>query len=228
MRDSVVWGGGEIGKGWDCNTWPWRPHSKHVLEHPFTQPISNKLFHSKQQKNAIVLRPLRAVASHELLHELLRRQTTIAATPLAESTPSPNSQVTAGLSKYAIISAVVQESRKRSLAKGVWQKSDERSHRSLRKSDQKWKKGSNSFCRPPFAAPWLTVNYLNIWQFSPSKTARVGGSGCASKVAIAIPIYRSLHTPEPRNPEKVSKRCPGRPGPECQKACRKSPRTLIL
>ena len=44
------------------------------------------------RKNAIVLRPLRAIASHELLHELLRRQTTIAATPLAESTPSPNSQ----------------------------------------------------------------------------------------------------------------------------------------
>ena len=40
------------------------------------------------RNNAIVLRPLRAIASHELL----RRQTTIAATPLAESTPYPNTQ----------------------------------------------------------------------------------------------------------------------------------------
>ena len=38
------------------------------------------------ENNAIVLRPMRAIA----LHELLRQQTTIAATPLAESTPSPN------------------------------------------------------------------------------------------------------------------------------------------
>ena len=28
----------------------------------------------------------------------------------------------------------------------------------------------------------------------------------APRAAIAIPIYRSLHTPEPRNPQKVSKR----------------------
>ena len=62
------------------------------LEHPFTQPFANKLLHSNQQ-NAVVLRPLQAIASHELLHELLRQQTTIAATPLAESTPSPNSQI---------------------------------------------------------------------------------------------------------------------------------------
>ena len=42
----------------------------------------------------IVLRPLRAIALHELLHELLRQQRTIAAAPLVESTPSesPNSQ----------------------------------------------------------------------------------------------------------------------------------------
>ena len=44
------------------------------------------------RKNAIVLRPLRAIVSREQLHELFRQQTTIAATPLAESTPSPNSQ----------------------------------------------------------------------------------------------------------------------------------------
>ena len=49
---------------------------------PFTQPIANKLLHSKNSRNnAIVLQPLRAVASHELLHELLQRQTTIPATP---------------------------------------------------------------------------------------------------------------------------------------------------
>ena len=39
------------------------------LQHPFTQPIANKLVHPKQQKNEIVLRPLRAIASHELLHD---------------------------------------------------------------------------------------------------------------------------------------------------------------
>ena len=44
------------------------------------------------RNNAIVLRPVRAIASHVLLHKLLRQQTTIAATPLAESTPLPNSQ----------------------------------------------------------------------------------------------------------------------------------------
>ena len=52
--------------------------------------------------------------------------------------------------------------RKRSPAKGVWQKSDEKSDRSIRKSDRKVtksvpktkKKLSNSFCRTPFAAPW--------------------------------------------------------------------------
>ena len=38
-----------------------------------------------------VLRPLQAIAPHELLHELFRQQTTIAATPLAESAPSLNS-----------------------------------------------------------------------------------------------------------------------------------------
>ena len=66
---------------------------KTCLEHPFTQPIADKLLHLKKQKcNAIALRPLRAIASHELLLELLQRQTTIAATPLAESTPSPNIQ----------------------------------------------------------------------------------------------------------------------------------------
>ena len=41
--------------------------------------------------------------------------------------------------------------------------------------------------------------------------------------AIAIPVYRSLHTPEPRNPQKSQKGLPGPPGPECQKSVEKSP-----
>ena len=53
--------------------------------------------------------------------------------------------------------------RKRSPAKGVGQKSDEKSDRSVRKNDRKVtasvpkteKKWSNSFCRTPFAAPWV-------------------------------------------------------------------------
>ena len=55
------------------------------------------------EKNAIVLRPLRAIASHELLHELLRWQTTIAAAPLAESTPSPNTQVGGEWDRFVIM-----------------------------------------------------------------------------------------------------------------------------
>ena len=51
--------------------------------------------------------------------------------------------------------------RKRSPAKGVWQKSDEKSDKSVRKSDRKVtesvpktkKSDRNSFCRTPFAAP---------------------------------------------------------------------------
>ena len=52
------------------------------LERPCTQTIVNELLHSKQ--------PLRTIASHELLHELLRQKTAIVAAPLAETTPSPN------------------------------------------------------------------------------------------------------------------------------------------
>ena len=59
------------------------------------------------RKNAIVLRPYRAIASHELLYELLRQQTTIAATPLAESTPSPNSQEMRGSEKSTFLVWVV-------------------------------------------------------------------------------------------------------------------------
>ena len=61
-----------------------------TLEHVWNVP-SHELLHTQNSgKNAIVLWPLRTIGSHELLHELLRQQITIAATPLAESTLSPN------------------------------------------------------------------------------------------------------------------------------------------
>ena len=67
------------------------------LERPFKRTIANTVFHLRSSRNnAIVLRPRRTIASHELLHELLRHKTTIAATALAESTPSPNSQSHSG------------------------------------------------------------------------------------------------------------------------------------
>ena len=65
------------------------------LERPFTRTIANKLLHPKQQNVAIVCRSLRTIVLHELLHELLQKKTTIAATPLAKSTPSLNSQARA-------------------------------------------------------------------------------------------------------------------------------------
>ena len=52
--------------------------------------------------------------------------------------------------------------RKRSPGKGVRQKSDEKRDRNIKKVTEKWpkasrkrKKWSNSFCRTPFAAPWI-------------------------------------------------------------------------
>ena len=91
-KHSGVWRRGEIGKGWDCNTSPRRPHSKHVRNIPSHSLLQVNYCTRNSRNNAIVLRPLRAIASHELLQELLRWQRTIAATPLAESTPSPNTQ----------------------------------------------------------------------------------------------------------------------------------------
>ena len=93
-KSSGVWRRGEIGKGWGCNTWPRRPHSKHVWNIPSHNLLQTNYCTRNSRKNAIVLRPLRAIASHELLHELLRQQTTIAATPLAESTPSRELKIT--------------------------------------------------------------------------------------------------------------------------------------
>ena len=72
---------------------PARPHSKHIWNIPSHNLLQTNYCSQNSRNNAIVLQPLRAIASHELLHELLRQQTTIAATPLAGSTPSPNSQV---------------------------------------------------------------------------------------------------------------------------------------
>ena len=64
-------------------------HTRNMFGTSFAQPIADTHYCTRNSRNnAIVLRPLRAIASHELLHELLRWQTTIAATPLAESTPS--------------------------------------------------------------------------------------------------------------------------------------------
>ena len=80
-----VWRRGEIGKGCDCNTWRWDHtwnmfgtslRTDHLLQMNYCTRNS--------RKNAIVLRPLRRIAAHELLHERLRQETTIAATPLAD------------------------------------------------------------------------------------------------------------------------------------------------
>ena len=71
------------------------PRSKHVWNIPSYNLLQINYCTRNSRNYAIVLPPLRAIASHELLHELLRQQTTIAATPLAESTPSPNTQMSA-------------------------------------------------------------------------------------------------------------------------------------
>ena len=84
---SGVWRRGEIGKGRECNTWPRWPHPKHVWNIPSHNLLQTNYCTRSSRKNAIVLRPLQAIASHELL----RLQTTAAATPLVESTPSSNS-----------------------------------------------------------------------------------------------------------------------------------------
>ena len=65
------------------------PRRWHVPSHELLQ--ANYCTRSSR-KNAIVFRPLRTIASHELLHELLQQKTAIAVTPLPESTPSLNSQ----------------------------------------------------------------------------------------------------------------------------------------
>ena len=63
-----------------------------VRSFPSREPPANERLYAKQQKNAMVFRPLRTTVS-ELLHKFLRQTAIIAATPLAESTFSPNPQV---------------------------------------------------------------------------------------------------------------------------------------
>ena len=48
----------------------------------------------------------------------------------------------------------------------------------------------------------------------------------SARITIALPIYRSLHTPEPRNPQKVSKSSSWASRPGVSKKCRKSPARL--
>ena len=67
---SGVWRRGEIGKGWDCDTWPQWPHSKHVWNIPSRNLLQTNDCTRNSRHNAIALRPLRAIAAHELLHEL--------------------------------------------------------------------------------------------------------------------------------------------------------------
>ena len=76
------------------------PRQPYCLKHVWNVP-SHKLLQTNDcipnsRKNAMVCRPPRTITSHELLHELVTTsatETTIEATPLAESTPSPNSEV---------------------------------------------------------------------------------------------------------------------------------------
>ena len=49
--------------------------------------------------------------------------------------------------------------------------------------------------------------------------------GNFERIAIAIPIHRSLHTPEPRNPRKVSKVFPGLPARSVKNVSKKSQST---
>ena len=69
--------------------------------------------------------------------------------------------------------------------------------------------------------PWEKT--LQAWK------AELGSQSPAEPLGYDCnPIYRSLHTPEPRNPQKVSKSRSRASRPGVSKKCRKSPRTLIL
>ena len=48
------------------------------------------------------------------------------------------------------------------------------------------------------------------------------------RLTMGTAVYRSVHTPEPRNPKRVPKRSSWASPPGVSKKCRKSPRTLIL
>ena len=61
-ENAGVWRRGEIGKGWGCNTWPQRPHSKHVWNIPSRNLLQTNYCTRNSRKNkAIVLWPLRAL-----------------------------------------------------------------------------------------------------------------------------------------------------------------------
>ena len=89
------------------------------LERPFTRTIAKELLQTKQQNACKTFRPLRTIASHELLHELLRQKTSIAATPLAESTPSPNCQ---DISTKPLANPAVSIGKRHPLEKGSFQR----------------------------------------------------------------------------------------------------------
>ena len=68
------------------------PHLKHVWSVPSHEHLQTNYCTRNSRNIAIVVRPLRTIASREILRKLLRQKTTIAVTPLAESTPSLNTQ----------------------------------------------------------------------------------------------------------------------------------------
>ena len=74
---------------------------KYVWNVPSHELLQRNYWTRNSRNNAIVFRPLRAIASHDLLHELWRQKKTIAVTPLAESTPSLNFQEGGGDSPRA-------------------------------------------------------------------------------------------------------------------------------
>ena len=74
-------------------------------------------------------------------------------------------------------------------------------------------------------------HYLRHSSPRPSLKCRFGclSSGFDLLVTIAIPIHRSLHTPEPRNLQKVSERSsPGLPARSVNKASQKAPNPFFF
>ena len=73
-RNSGVWRRGEIGKGCECSTCRGNPRLslEHVWNVPSHEVLQTNYCARNNRNNAIVLRPLRTIASHKLLHKLLR------------------------------------------------------------------------------------------------------------------------------------------------------------
>ena len=76
-------------RGQDCNTWPRRPHSKHVWNIPSHNLLQTNYCTRNSRNNAIALRPLWSFASHELLHELFWKK--------GERPPPPRQDSASGL-----------------------------------------------------------------------------------------------------------------------------------